>query len=74
MMIDRELYPVEGVRCCRCGGRLCKSKTPGYAYQCYECDEDFYSFEAVAEEEIQSEEEEYRDNIPENLQGGERCV
>lgn len=45
-----EEYPVDGVRCRRCGGRLFKSAVPGYVYQCYECDEDFYSFEAVIEE------------------------
>lgn len=31
--------------CCRCGSPLFKSLLPGYAYQCFTCDEDFYQFE-----------------------------
>lgn len=31
--------------CRRCGSPLFKSLLPGYAYQCFTCDEDFYQFE-----------------------------
>ena len=31
--------------CCRCGDPLFKSLLPGYSFQCFTCDEDFYSFE-----------------------------
>lgn len=31
--------------CRRCGAPLFPSLIEGYAYQCFDCDEDFYSFE-----------------------------
>lgn len=31
--------------CCRCGNPLFKSLLPGYTFQCFICDEDFYNFE-----------------------------
>ena len=31
--------------CNRCGCRVYKSDNPEYKYQCYNCDEDLYSFE-----------------------------
>lgn len=31
--------------CQRCGAPLFKSLLPGYVYQCFNCDEDFYAFE-----------------------------
>ena len=31
--------------CRRCGSPLFKSLLPGYACQCFTCDEDFYKFE-----------------------------
>lgn len=31
--------------CCRCGDPLFKSLLSGYTFQCFTCDEDFYSFE-----------------------------
>ena len=34
--------------CCRCGSPLFKSLLPGYDYQCFTCDEDFYKFEQDA--------------------------
>ena len=34
--------------CCRCGSPLFKSLLPGYTFQCFTCDEDFYSFEQGA--------------------------
>lgn len=37
----RDLLP----GCPKCGKRLVPSDNPGYVWQCYECDEDFYSFE-----------------------------
>ena len=33
--------------CPKCGGRLLASGVPGYRYQCFCCDEDFYGIEAV---------------------------
>ena len=34
--------------CSRCGSPLFKSLLPGYDYQCFTCDEDFYQFEQDA--------------------------
>lgn len=34
-------------RCPRCGKVLAKSDNPEYTYQCFDCDEDFYSIEAA---------------------------
>lgn len=34
--------------CCRCGNPLFKSLSPGYTFQCFTCDEDFYQFEQDA--------------------------
>lgn len=34
--------------CCRCGTPLFPSLMEGYTYQCFKCDEDFYSFEQAA--------------------------
>lgn len=31
--------------CRKCGSPLFKSLLPGYDYQCFTCDEDFYQFE-----------------------------
>jgi hypothetical protein len=31
--------------CRKCGSPLFKSLSPGYTFQCFNCDEDFYSFE-----------------------------
>lgn len=31
--------------CFRCNSQLYESELADYAYQCFECDEDFYSFE-----------------------------
>ena len=31
--------------CQRCGAPLFNSLLPGYTYQCFNCDEDFYAFE-----------------------------
>lgn len=31
--------------CEKCGAPLFRSQVRGYAFQCFECDEDFYSFE-----------------------------
>jgi len=38
-------YENTGFQCRRCGGSVYKSDLPEYAYQCFTCDEDFYSFE-----------------------------
>ena len=42
-------------RCPRCGKVLIASELPEYVYQCMECDEDFYAFEAVKVVSIFSE-------------------
>lgn len=34
--------------CCRCGSPLFQSLLPGYTFQCFTCDEDFYQFEQDA--------------------------
>ena len=34
-----------GQSCKRCGAPLFVSDVKGYTYQCFDCDEDFYSFE-----------------------------
>ena len=34
--------------CRKCGSPLFKSLLPGYDYQCFTCDEDFYKFEQGA--------------------------
>ncbi len=31
--------------CCRCGSPLFQSLLPGYSFQCFTCDADFYQFE-----------------------------
>ena len=41
--------------CCRCGAPLFKSLLPEYAYQCFKCDEDFYSFEQDKQSEAKHE-------------------
>lgn len=33
--------------CPHCGRPVVKSQTPGYAFQCHACDEDFYRFEVL---------------------------
>lgn len=42
-IIDLDLK--EDVKCPKCGRRLCKSDNEDYSYQCWYCDEDFYSIE-----------------------------
>lgn len=34
--------------CCWCGSPLFQSLLPGYTFQCFTCDEDFYKFEQDA--------------------------
>lgn len=36
-------------RCPKCGRRLEPSDVDGYKFVCYDCDENFYGFEAVGE-------------------------
>lgn len=39
---------IEDIRYCpHCGKRLTKSTVEGYSWQCKDCDEDFYDFEAL---------------------------
>lgn len=33
--------------CPHCGRPVVQSRTPGYAFQCHACDEDFYRFEVL---------------------------
>lgn len=33
--------------CLHCGRPVVRSRTPGYAFQCHTCDEDFYRFEVL---------------------------
>lgn len=33
--------------CPHCGRPVVRSRTPGYAFQCHACDEDFYRFEVL---------------------------
>ena len=40
---------VKVARCPQCGKALTPSEVAGYVYQCVECDEDFYEFEAEYE-------------------------
>ena len=40
---------VKVARCPHCGKSLTPSEVAGYVYQCVECDEDFYEFEAEYE-------------------------
>ena len=35
--------------CCRCRSPLFHSRLPGYAYQCFTCNQDFYKFEQIQE-------------------------
>ena len=42
--------------CARCTSPLFPSLLPGYKYQCFTCDEDFYSFEAMKSEEVKPDE------------------
>jgi len=50
--VIRTLPPVQGLRCRRCRGPVYPSELPQYAYQCFTCDEDLFSFEVedVAED------------------------
>ena len=50
MQIDEEFYEHWTSRlncklCPKCEGKLVKSKIPDYAYECKNCDENFYSIE-----------------------------
>lgn len=37
--------------CPKCGRMLLKSGTKGYAFQCMNCDEDFYRFEVLTKKQ-----------------------
>lgn len=51
-LIDSGYEVVEGCGVCEsCGSTLFESDITGYKYQCFTCDEDFYSFE---QEEVES--------------------
>lgn len=43
-------YADTGMVCRRCGHPVYRSDNPEYVYQCFSCDEDLYSFEAVDRE------------------------
>ena len=38
--------------CPHCGRPVVRSRTPGYAFQCHACDEDFYRFEVLNTRQI----------------------
>lgn len=38
--------------CPHCGRHVVRSRTPGYAFQCHVCDEDFYRFEVLNTRQI----------------------
>ena len=40
---------IEIVRCNRCHSVVEPSELPDYTYQCFECDEDLYTFETYTE-------------------------
>lgn len=42
---DGRWYAETGQKCPRCGCPVYPSDIPEYCYQCFNCDEDFYSFE-----------------------------
>ena len=42
---DGRWYEETGQKCPRCGCPVYPSDIPEYNYQCFDCDEDFYSFE-----------------------------
>jgi DNA-directed RNA polymerase subunit RPC12/RpoP len=46
-------YPRTGYLCRRCGHPVYKTDLAerGYSYQCFECDEDLFSFEVMEEED-----------------------
>jgi len=43
--------PRTDVYCKHCGKELSPSTIDGYAFQCFDCDEDFYEFEVVSKDE-----------------------
>ena len=47
------LPPCKEAICRRCGGPLYPSEIEGYVYQCFCCDEDFYSIEVIHKPEVQ---------------------
>lgn len=47
---DGRWYADTGMACRRCGLPVYRSDNPEYVYQCFACDEDLYSFEAVDRE------------------------
>ena len=45
MRVKKELQLKKEKRCVKCGSKLYKSEIEGYTYQCFKCDEDFYTIE-----------------------------
>lgn len=56
--VRARLSPV--VRCCRCGFPLLISECDDYAYQCLNCDEDFYHIETVDAKNHKPTKEEFK--------------
>lgn len=47
---DGRWHEDTGMMCRRCGRPVYGSDNPAYRYQCFYCDEDLYSFEAVEQD------------------------
>ena len=43
-------YENTDMACRRCGNPVYESDNPEYRYQCFQCDEDLYSFEVIRQE------------------------
>lgn len=47
---DGKWYENTDLKCRKCGGKVYESDNPEYSYQCFNCDEDLYSFEVEAQD------------------------
>lgn len=59
-------------RCPHCKKILKRSRLPQYAFECLDCDEDFYECEAIPDETM-APHRAVNPNKPNNQQGVERC-
>ena len=49
---DGNWYESTDLKCRRCGQPVYESANPKYVYQCFNCDEDLYSFEAEEQDAL----------------------